>query len=71
MPYRYTGKFTEYSTGLVQHELIQFTGVNTLQLLNDLSQRMAFKTINEILNNYNASQLIKLAGIIILNESLF
>ncbi len=73
MPYRYTGKFTDYSTGLVQmdsrwynghngrfiqpdnwnlrnthlpkavqHELMQFTGVNTQQLLNDPSQQMAY-----------------------------
>ncbi|MFC1237284.1 RHS repeat-associated core domain-containing protein [Vibrio sp. F74] len=73
MPYRYTGKFTDYNTGLVQldsrwynghngrfiqpdnwnlrnthlpkavqHELMQFTGVNTQQLLNDPSQQMAY-----------------------------
>ncbi|MDB1124296.1 hypothetical protein [Vibrio algarum] len=73
MPYRYTGKFTDYSTGFVQmdsrwynghngrfvhpdnwnlrnthlpkavqHELMQFTGVNTQMLLNDPSQQMAY-----------------------------
>ena len=73
MPYRYTGKFTDYSTGFVQmdsrwynghngrfvhpdnwnlrnthlpkevqHELMQFTGLNTQMLLNDPSQQMAY-----------------------------
>ena len=73
MPYRFTGKFTDFNTGLtqmdarwynphtarflqpdhwnlrnthlpveIQHELMQFAGLNTAQLLRDPAQQMAY-----------------------------
>ena len=73
MPYRFTGKFTDFNTGLtqmdarwynphtvrflqpdhwnvqntylpkaIQHELMQFAGLNTQQLLRDPAQQMAY-----------------------------